>query len=208
MAKPQPVIPIERIASRIYLIRGEKVMLDSDLADLYGVETGALVRAVKRNGNRFPEDFSFQLSDLEFETLRCQTGTSNEGRGGRRYSPYAFTEQGVAMLSSVLRSPRAVQVNIAIMRAFVWLRGLLASSEALARKLDALERKYDAQFKVVFDAIRQLMSPPAAGRRTIGFRARACGDNVGRLRPKPNLRSQAHQGPLRGQAESLEIRAR
>ena len=111
------------------------------------------------------------------------------------------------MLSSVLRSPRAVQVNIAIMRAFVRLRRMLTTNESLARKLDALERKYDARFKAVFDAIRQLMSPPAAG-RMIGFRARACGDNVGRLRPKPNLRSQAHQGPLRGQAESLEIRAR
>src|SRR3989441_4834621 len=108
--------------------------------------------------------------------------------------------------SSEARVPS--RFNIAIMRALVRLRGLLASSEALARKLDALERKYDAQFKVVFDAIRQLMSPPAAGRRMIGFRARVCGDNVGRLRPKPNLRSQAHQGPLRGQAESLQIRAR
>src|SRR5213592_4579380 len=113
-----------------------------------------------------------------------------------------------AMLSSVLRSSRAVQVNIAIMRAFVRLRRMLTTNEPLARKLDALEKKYDAQFKAVFDAIRQLMSPPAAGRRTIGFRARACGDNVGRLRPEPNLRSQAHQGALRGQAESLEIRAR
>ena len=113
--------------------------------------------------------------------------------------PYAFTQEGVAMLSSVLRSPRAVQVNIAIMRAFVRLRRMLTTNEALARKLDALERKYDARFKAVFDAIRQLMTPPAAGRRAIGFRARACGDNVGRLQPKPNLRSQAHQGPLRGE---------
>src|SRR3989442_15231262 len=112
------------------------------------------------------------------------------------------------MLSSVLRSPRAVQVNIATMRAFVRLRRMLTTNESLARNLDALERKHDAQFKVVFGAIRHLMSPPAAGRRTIGFRAGACGDNVGRLRPKPNLRSQSYQGPLRGQAESLEIRAR
>ena len=185
-------------------------MLDADLAVLYGVPTKRLAEQVRRNSVRFPADFMFRLTAVEARILRSRIATSSFGRGwgGRRYAPYAFTEQGVAMLSSVLRSPRAVQVNIAIMRAFVRLRGLLASSEALARKLDALERKYDAQFKVVFDAIRQLMSPPAAGRRMIGFRARACGDNVGRLRPKPNLRSQAHQGPLRGQAESLEIRAR
>src|SRR2546425_8681475 len=189
------------------LIRDHRVMLDADLAVLYGVPTKRLAEQVRRNSRRFPADFMFRLTAVEARILRSRIATSSFGRGwgGRRYAPYAFTEQGVAMLSSVLRSPRAVQVNIAIMRAFVRLRGLLASSEALARKLDALERKYDARFKVVFDAIRQLMSPPAAGRRTIGFRARACGDNVGRLRPKPNLRSQAHQGPLRGQAESLEI---
>src|SRR5256884_6533581 len=126
----------------------------------------------------------FQLTRAEAASLRSQIVILERGRGKhRKYLPYAFTQEGVAMLSSVLRSPRAVQFNIAIMRAFVRLRGLLASSEALARKLDALERKYDARFKAVFDAIRQLMSPPAAGRRAIGFRARACGDNVGRLRP-------------------------
>jgi hypothetical protein len=124
MPTPQIIIPVERIASRIYLIRGEKVMIDSDLADLYGVETGALVRAVKRNSNRFPEDFSFQISDLEFENLKCQTGTSKQW-GGRRSLPHVFTEQGVA-LSSVLRSTRAAEVNIAIIRTFVKLREVLA----------------------------------------------------------------------------------
>src|ERR1700730_10425776 len=118
MTKAESIIPVERIASRIYLMRGEKVMLDGDLAELYGVETGALVRAVKRNSNRFPEEFSFQLNNLEFEDLRCQTGISSQW-GGRRYPPYAFTEQGVAMLSSVLRSARAAEVNIAIIRTFV-----------------------------------------------------------------------------------------
>src|ERR1017187_4024121 len=140
MAKPRTaVIPVERIASRIYLIRGEKVMLDSDLAELYGVETGALVRAVKRNSKRFPEDFSFQLTDEEFENLRCQIGTSSR-RGGRRYPPYAFTEQGVAMLSSVLHSRRAVAVNIEIMRAFVKLRQMLVGHAELTRKLAEMER--------------------------------------------------------------------
>ena len=199
-----------RCRSSNLLIRDHRVMPDADLAVLYSVATKRLAEQVRRNSRRFPADFMFRLTAVEARILRSRIATSSFGRGwgGRRYAPYAFTEQGVAMLSSVLRSPRAVQVNIAIMRAFVRLRGLLASSEALARKLDAIERKYDAQFKVVFDAIRQLMSPPAAGRRMIGFRARVCGDNVGRLRPKPNLRSQAHQGPLRGQAESLQIRAR
>ena len=150
-------IQVER---RIFLIRGQNVMLDFDLAELYGVETGALKRAVNRNRDRFPEDFLFQLTIEEMEALRCQIGTSNEGRGGRRYLPYAFTEQGVAMLSSVLRSARAVQVNIGIMRAFVRLRELLLSNAGLARQLATLEGKYDAQFKVVFDAIRQLMAPP------------------------------------------------
>ena len=154
------LIPAERIERSIVLLRGQKVMLDSDLASMYGVETKALTRAVRRNADRFPEDFMFQLSDEEFDDLRRHLGTSSSW-GGRRYPPYAFTEQGVAMLSSVLRSARAVAVNIEIMRAFVRLRAMLASHADLARKLDALERKYDAQFKVVFDAIRQLMTPPA-----------------------------------------------
>lgn len=144
-------------------------MLDADLAGLYGVETKVLVQAVKRNLDRFPEDFMFQLSREEYDNLRSQSVTSSDW-GGRRYPPYAFTEQGVAMLSSVLRSRRAVQVNIEIMRAFIRLRQMLASHAELARKLDALEKKYDAQFKDVFEAIRQLMAPPEPKRRAIGFR--------------------------------------
>src|SRR5881628_213953 len=170
------IVTAQRIERAILVARGQKVMLDADLAALYRVRTKVLIQAVKRNSARFPNDFMFRLTAEE--TVR----------GGRRYFPYAFTEHGVAMLSSVLRSPRAIQANIAIMRAFVRLRRMLTTNESLARQLDALEKKYDAQFKAVFDAIRQLMSPPAAGRRMIGFRARACGDNVGRLRPKPNLR--------------------
>ena len=160
-------IPIERITRAILLIRGQKVMLDTDLARLYGVDTGALNRAVRRNRGRFPDDFMLQLSARETEHLRCQLGTSRWG--GRRYRPLAFTEQGVAMLSSVLRSERAVRVNIEIMRAFVQLRQMLSSDADLARKLQALERKYDAQFKVVFDAIRELMTPPVPPKRRIGF---------------------------------------
>jgi hypothetical protein len=170
-----PLIPAERIERAILLVRGHKVMLDSDLASLYGVETRRLVEAVKRNIQRFPDDFMFQLNQEEFDNLRSQFATSSSW-GGRRYAPYAFTEQGVAMLSSVLRSPRAVAVNVEIMRAFVRLRGMLGSHADLARKLDALERKYDAQFKVVFDAIRQLMAPPAPPRKPIGFHVKRAGN--------------------------------
>ena len=145
-------------------------MLDSDLAELYGVEVKVLNQAVKRNQDRFPDDFMFQLTADEYANLRRHLGSSST-RGGRRYPPYAFTEQGVAMLSSVLSSPRAVQVNIQIMRTFVQLRRILAENEDLARKLAALERKYDSQFKVIFDAIRQLMAPPQTPkRRQIGFK--------------------------------------
>jgi hypothetical protein len=154
---------------KILSLRGERVILDEDLAVLYGVETKLLTRAVRRNAERFPSDFMFQLTAEEHAALRIQFGTSNPGRGGRRYRPYAFTEQGVAMLSSVLRSKRAVAVNVEIMRAFVRLRAMLAGHADLARKLAALERKYDAQFKVVFDAIRELMAPPGKPRRPIGF---------------------------------------
>ena len=158
-------IQIER---HIMLVRGEKVMLDADLATLYEVETKALIQAVKRNIGRFPEDFMFQLTKEEFEHLRSQTVTSNWG--GRRYPPYAFTEQGVAMLSSVLRSKRAVQVNVEIMRAFVRLRQILAGNKEMEQKLNKLEQKYDEQFKIVFDAIRQLMVPPdQKQKRPIGF---------------------------------------
>jgi hypothetical protein len=168
--KTTSLIPVERIERSILLIRGQKVMLDSDLAELYEVETKRLVEAVKRNIDRFPEDFMFQLTKEEYDILRSQSATSTQW-GGRRYPPYAFTEQGVAMLSSVLRSPRAVQVNIEIVRAFVRLRQLIGSHEQLARKLEALERKYDQQFKVVFDVIRELMAPSEPKRsRRIGFR--------------------------------------
>jgi hypothetical protein len=157
-----------RVADSIYLIRGNQVVLDADLARMYGVETKALNQAVKRRQERFPKDFMFQLSSEEFEILKNQTPSSTTW-GGRRYPPYAFTELGVAMLSSVLNSTRAIQVNIAIMRTFVRLRQLLASDEKLARKLREMERRYDNQFRVVFDAIRQLSSPPASTSRRIGF---------------------------------------
>lgn len=164
------IIQQEVIERKIYLIRGHKVMLDRDLAKLYGVETFNLNKAVKRNIDRFPVDFMFQLTREDAESLRFQIGMSKiSGRGGRRYLPYAFTEQGVAMLSSVLKSKRAVQVNIAIMRAFVKLRQMLATNKDLAKKLYEMEKKYDTQFKVVFDAIRQLMTPPKSKRRKIGF---------------------------------------
>ncbi|NQT10990.1 MAG: ORF6N domain-containing protein, partial [Desulfobacteraceae bacterium] len=162
-------ISIELIEQAIFLIRGQKVLVDADLAQLYGVETKILNKAVKRNLDRFPEDFMFQLTAEEAENLRFQIGTSKKQRGGRRYLPYAFTEQGVAMLSGVLNSPRAVKVNVEIMRAFVRLRQLMATHTDLARKLTALEQKYDKQFKVVFDAIRALMTPPAKPRKKIGF---------------------------------------
>jgi len=169
MVNEKSLIPVERIEKAILLIRGQKVMLDADLAELYGVETKMLVRAIKRNMDRFPADFMFQLSKEEFDNLRFHFGTSSDW-GGRRYPPYAFTEQGVAMLSSVLHSQRAIQVNIEIMRAFIRLRQMLVSHVELARKLDALEKKYDAQFRQVFEAIRQLMAPPEPKRRAIGFR--------------------------------------
>ena len=167
------LVPLERIEGLILLIRGQKVMLDTALAALYGVETKVLNQAVKRNLARFPADFMFQLTKEEFDALRSQNVTAKPaGRGGRRTPPYAFTEQGVAMLSSVLRSQRAVQVNIQIMRTFVKLRRMLATHEEFARKLAALERKYDHQFKVVFDAIRELMTPPEPEpKRRIGFGA-------------------------------------
>jgi hypothetical protein len=165
-------VPIESIVSKIVFIRDEKVMLDRDLAELYGVETGALNRAVKRNTERFPEDFMFQVTGEEAEVLRCQTGISKPGRGGRRYLPYVFTEQGVAMLSSVLNSKRAIDVNIAIMRAFVQLRKMIASNNKLAQKLTELEQhleSHDELIQAIFEAIRQLMTPPEKPRKKIGF---------------------------------------
>ena len=162
------LVPSDRIAQQILMLRGQKVLLDVDLASLFGVGTKVLVQAVKRNSDRFPADFMFHLTKQEVANLRSQIVTSRSW-GGRRRAPYAFTEQGVAMLSSVLRSPRAVQVNIEIMRAFVKLRELLAGHRELAEKLAQLERKYDKQFKSIFDAIRQLMESPAKGKRPIGF---------------------------------------
>jgi hypothetical protein len=181
------LVPYNRVESVILTIRGHRVMLDSELAVLYGVETRALIQAVKRNIDRFPEDFMFQLTATEAERSRSQLVILNahsaeiaqeraerksaSKRGSNiKYLPYAFTEQGVAMLSSVLRSPRAVQVNIEIMRAFVRLRQMLQANTELAKKLATLEKKYDAQFRVVFDAIRDLMAPPAKHKRRIGFR--------------------------------------
>ena len=180
-------ISLAQIEKLIYLVRQQKVMLSSDLAGLYGVEAKVLMQSVKRNIDRFPDDFMFQLTHQEVASLRSQIVTLKGGRGQhQKYLPYAFTEQGVAMLSSVLRSPRAVKVNIAIMRSFVRLRELLATHEDLARKLHMLERKYDSQFKVVFEAIRQLMEPvPTPKRRPIGFRAR---EQRGRYRVDGNGR--------------------
>ena len=188
-------LPAERILHSIHLFRKERVLLDADLAALYGVETRVLVQAVKRNAQRFPADFMFQLSDEEWAILKSQSGISSSW-GGRRTAPYAFTELGVAMLSSVLNSERAIQVNISgttpgsdsahalssrsrlrgargrgpVMRAFTELRAMLATHADLARKLEALERKYDGQFRVVFEAIRDLMEPPVPAKKPIGFR--------------------------------------
>ena len=160
-----------QVERRIFLIRGQKVMLDFDLAELYGVETRALKQAVRRNLGRFPPDFMFELSAAEIKSLVSQSVIPTRAKLGGAI-PMAFSEQGVAMLSSVLRSSRAVQVNIAIMRTFVRLREMLLSNTELARKLAALENKYDAKFKVVFDAIRELMLPPALPKREIGFHVR------------------------------------
>jgi hypothetical protein len=175
----------EKIAPLVHVLRHEKVILDSDLAELYGVTTGNLNKAVQRNLDRFPDDFMFQLTENEVEILKCQSGMAknaesslifqsgrSNGRGGRRHNPYAFTEQGVAMLSSVLRSPRAVEVNIAIMRTFVQLRRLMDSNALLAEKIEALEAKYaehDQHFEIVFEAIKQLISTPSPPAREMGF---------------------------------------
>jgi ORF6N domain len=169
--KHASLVPVERIDQAIYLIRGEKVMLDSDLAKLYGVTTKTLNQAVKRHAKRFPLDFMFQLTAEEALTLRSRSQIVTLKRGQNiKYRPYAFTEHGILMLSSVLKSEPAVQVNIEIMRAFVRIRQMLASNTELSRRLDELESKYDRQFKVVFDAIRRLMSPPSHHCKQIGFR--------------------------------------
>lgn len=164
----QIVMPIERIVEKIYFIREQKMMLDQDLAELYGVETKHIVQAVKRNKERFPDDFMFQLNIEEFRNLRSQNVTSSWG--GRRYAPFAFTEQGVAMLSSVLKSEQAVKVNIAIMRAFVALRKMALNYADILKKVEDMEKKYDKQFKAVFEAIKELMIPPEKNLKSkIGF---------------------------------------
>ena len=163
------LVPMERIESSILMIRGCKVILDRDLAAFYGVETKALKQAVKRNISRFPDDFMFVLTAEEFKNWRSQFVTSNSDRMGLRYPPMAFTEQGVAMLSSVLRSKRAIDVNIAIVRTFVKLRQMLETHAKLAEKLEELESKYDDQFRVVFEVLNELMSPPQPKRKQIGF---------------------------------------
>jgi hypothetical protein len=169
MSKQRSVVPAERIDKAILLIRGQKVMLDRDLAELYGVATKVLKQAVRRNIKRFPSDFMFELTKEEFQDWRSQFVTSNGDKMGLRYKPMAFTEQGVAMLSGVLNSDRAIDVNIEIMRAFVRLRQMLAAHKDLARKLAALEKKYDDHFKVVFEAIAELMAPPEKPKKKIGF---------------------------------------
>jgi hypothetical protein len=168
MSKERSLIPVERIERSILLIRGQKIMLSVHLAELYDVETRALNQAVKRNIIRFPGDFMFKLSEAEAQQLVSQNVIPHKKYFGGSL-PYAFTEQGVAMLSSVLNSERAIKVNIEIMRAFVRLRQILASNKELAKRLDELEKKYDAQFRVVFEAIRELMKPPETKRRPIGF---------------------------------------
>jgi hypothetical protein len=172
MPSKQLPIPVERIEKAIFLIRGHKVMLDADLAELYDVTTKRLNEQVRRNISRFPADFMFQLDAQEASALRSQFATSKEGRGGRRYLPYVFSEQGVAMLSTVLNSERAIQVNIAIMRVFVRLRQMMATHKELAFKLIELEERlegHDEQIQNIFEAIRQLMTPPERERKKIGF---------------------------------------
>ena len=169
---PNSTIPVELIENKIYLIRKQKVMLSMHLAELYGVEPRTLVQAVKRNMERFPEDFMFQLNNDEFDNLKSQIVTSSWG-GLRRATPYAFTEQGIAMLSSVLKNKRAIDVNILIMRAFVKIRQILSTHKELADKLNKLEDKYekhDKDIKAIIDAIRQLMAPPEKPKRKIGFK--------------------------------------
>ena len=171
---PSTAIAADRVGQFILVVRRQRVLLDEHLARLYGVETRSLLQAVKRNLERFPPDFMFELSAAEWTALRSQSVTSKAGRGGRRYAPYAFTEQGVAMLSSVLKSDRAIAVNIEIMRSFVRIRRLFEADKSLARKFERLERKlasHDQAIVGILAAIRQLMTPPVPKRRGIGFTA-------------------------------------
>jgi len=171
--KSLELIPVERIQNSILIVRGQKVMLDRDLAELYEIETKYLIRAMKRNIDRFPPDFMFRLSKGEYESLRCQIGTSKIGRGGRRYPPYAFTEHGAIMLASVLNSPRAVEASVYVVRAFVRLREYISSHVELARKLSDLERKvagHDSDIQEIIIAIKQLMLPLKKSGRQIGYK--------------------------------------
>ena len=163
------LVPIELIASKIYLMRSVKVMLDRDLAELYGVETKVLKQAVRSNIDRFPADFMFEMTNTEFEDWRSQFVTSKRDKMGLRYKPMAFTEQGVAMLSSVLRSKRAIQVNVQIMRAFTQLRKMLSTHEDLKTKIESMEKKYDQQFQIVFEAIKQLLETDEKPKKKIGY---------------------------------------
>jgi hypothetical protein len=167
----EPIVPLQKIQSEIVSIRGEKVLLDSTLAGLYGVETKQLKRAVRRNSYRFPPDFMFELTKEEYDSLRSQFGTLKRGEH-TKYMPMVFTEQGVAMLSSVLNSRKAIEVNIMVMRAFVNLRWMVSTNKLMLQKLEEMERKYDGQFRVVFEAIRRFMAPPERPRKKIGFLAR------------------------------------
>jgi len=169
------VVAAPAIEKRIFVVRERQVMLDEDLADLNDVETKRLIQQVKRNLKRFPDDFMFQLTRAEAEALRSQIATSNDGRGGRRYAPYVFTEQGVAMLSGVLRSDRAIAVNVEIMRAFVELRRAAASYAKIEKRLEQIERgmgEHDEQLRQIFGALRQLIAPPEKPQRKVGFRVR------------------------------------
>ncbi len=182
-------VPIEKITSKIYFLRNEKVLLDRDLADLYGVETKVLKQAVRRNIKRFPDDFMFVLTKEEKQSLRSQNVTLKRGQHSK-YLPFAFTEQGVAMLSSVLNSDRAIDVNIAIMRAFVQLRRLMASHDELANKLAELERHlkgHDDQIQAIFEAIKQLMAPPETKKKKIGFTAKEKQKAYGKSKPTKAL---------------------
>jgi hypothetical protein len=173
MSKSPLTVPIERVENAIILIRGEKVILDSDLAELYGVSTTRLNEQVRRNQDRFPKDFAFRLTKPEFANLISQFATSSSSHGGRRKPPLVFTEHGALMAANILKSERAVATSVQVVRAFVKLRRIVTSSAELAHKLNELERKYDQQFKIVFDAIRQLMTPVPAKAKPIGFRPKS-----------------------------------
>ncbi|RZB33840.1 MAG: hypothetical protein SRB2_03627 [Desulfobacteraceae bacterium Eth-SRB2] len=207
------LVPIELIASKIYLIRSVKVMLDRDLAELYGVETKVLKQAVRRNIGRFPADFMFEMTNTEFEDWRSQFVTSKSDKMGLRYKPMAFTEQGVAMLSSVLRSKRAIQVNIQIMRAFTQLRKMLSTHEDLKRRIESMEKKYDQQFQIVFEAIKQLLETDEKPKKKIGFTVKEKQKKYGKKRKRTIKKSQEEvfdeirQSPftVKEAAEYLEI---